>query len=225
MSEQNGTTVGDWLSNVRAIGEPEAIEVRVKMDDGSEATREFTPAEIGTPAPETPEGEPEDEPEPEAGQVQCDSCARIFDGQQAFYGHLASCDGSIAGETPEPEDEPEPEPETLAAMPEDERDALLATLEASHESNPEAIKNALQERDLLQSGEDYVAAFGECPAEHHDAPIGRNAGEPFCAGCCKKSKGFRVAGFSDGQDDIFATLIEGGKTPAEAWQHARTLDA
>ncbi|UBF22367.1 hypothetical protein HRTV-11_gp110 [Halorubrum virus HRTV-11] len=102
-------------------------------------------------------------------------------------------------------------------LPKDEQDELRKEFENDPEGVIETVK------DRLEDGEDYAAFGGECPAEQHDhdqSPIGRNFDEngfkPFCAGCLRKKTGFHLTTLTEGENDIFSTLIEGGKNPEEA---------
>ncbi|AGC34371.1 hypothetical protein HSTV2_104 [Halorubrum sodomense tailed virus 2] len=129
----------------------------------------------------------------------------------------ATPEGSEAVEVANTDGEAVEDDRKFGELPKDEQDELRKEFENDPEGVIETVK------DRLEDGEDYAAFGGECPADHHDhdqSPIGRNFDEngfkPFCAGCLRKKTGFHLTTLTEGENDIFATLIEGGKNPEEA---------
>lgn len=242
MSESIGKAVGEWLTNVATLGEFEGVAVTVAMDDGTELRKEFGDVEVETQAPKEPEpDEAPDDPEGVDEASLREEWAKIASDDWNKFQKLARNFGVTEGKrqhridqlielevapgdtleeseaTLEEGEADEQDDRKFSELPKEEQDELRKEFENDPEGMMETVK------DRLETGEDYTAFGGECPADHHDhdqSPIGRNFGEdgfkPLCAGCLRKKTGFHLTTLGEAENDIFATLIEGGKSPEEA---------
>lgn len=246
MSDSNPTAaVESWLNNAADLmGEdPFGVAIVVQFPSG-ELRKEFGDVELEARSPkesetQTPKGSEPDDAEGVTDEASLrDEWQSIASDDWNKFQSMAAEHGVTEGDgaeristlvemgvTPDGEavevensdGEAVEDNRKFSELPKDEQDELRKEFENDPEGVIETVK------DRLEDGEDYAAFGGECPADHHDhdqSPIGRNFDEngfkPFCAGCLRKKAGFHLTTLGEAENDIFATLIEGGKSPEEA---------
>jgi hypothetical protein len=113
------------------------------------------------------------------------------------------------------------DPESFADLSENKQDALRNAVE----TDPSEA-DFKQAKDLLETGEDYVALAREClnAGEHEGETVGAKLTKdgiiPFCNGCEHKADTVTVERLSDTEQTIFSTLRKGGMKSSEALEAA-----
>jgi len=120
--------------------------------------------------------------------------------------------GDPSGGTPE-----QSEPESFTELSENKQDELRAAVE----TDPSEV-DFQQAKDLLETGEDYVALAGECinRSEHEGETVGAKLTKdgiiPFCNGCEHKADTVTVDRLSETEKTIFNALRKGGMVSSKA---------
>jgi len=215
---------------------PTGVSVTIEFEDGTTMDHTWGAVEA-TSEPTTPEqGEPTT-PERNEAEIR-DAWAKIaaddwpeFQAAAAEYGvysmkRAAMIDtladmGVMPGDDPSdgaPDDAPEQsEPESFVDLSEDEQDDLRAAVE----TDPSEA-DFKQAKDLMETGDDYVALSGECinHAAHEGEAVGANLTKdgliPFCNQCEHKADDVTVERLSDTEQAVFSALRKDGTVSSKA---------
>jgi len=120
--------------------------------------------------------------------------------------------GDTSDDTPD-----QSEPEKFTDLSEDEQSELRDAVKTDPSDT-----DFKQAKDLMETGEDYVALAGEClnHGEHGRGQVGANLTEdgliPFCNACEHKADTVIVERLSETEETIFSTLRKGGMVSSKA---------
>ena len=237
MSDQiEADEIAQFVAKAANFDTPDGVSVTVEFDDGSVITHEWGTVET-TPEPSTPEQGVPSTPEPGEAEIR-DAWARIaaddwpeFQAAAAEFGvhNMKRADmidtltdmGVMPGDDPSgdtSDDTPDQsEPESFADLSEEKQDDLRAAVETDPLDT-----DFKQAKDLLATGEDYVALAGEClnHGEHGREMVGAKLTKdgiiPFCNGCEHKADTVIVERLSETEQTVFNALREGGMVSSKA---------
>ena len=223
MSDQiEADEIAEFVNKAADFETLRGVSIAIEFDDGTTmdhewGTVEASPEQGGSTTPEQGEAEirdawariaADDWPEFQAKAAEYDVVSMK---REPMIDKLADM-GVMPGDSHD-----QSEPESFTELSEDEQDALRDAVK----TDPSEA-DFKQAKDLLETGEDYVALAGECI--NHGAHEGETVGAkltkdgiiPFCNACEHKADEVVVERLSETEETIFDALRNNGMPSSEA---------
>jgi len=227
MSDQiEADEVAQFINKAANFETPSGVSVVVEFDDGTVMSHEWGAVEA---TPETTTETTTETPERNEAEIR-DAWAKIAADEWSKFQSMAAEHGVVnmkrepmvdtltdMGVMPGEDTTEQSEPESFADLSEDNQDELRAAVKTDPSDT-----DFKQAKDLLETGEDYVALAGECL--NHGAHEGEMVGAkltkdgiiPFCNRCEHKADDVTVERLSETEETIFSTLRKGGMLSSKA---------
>ena len=222
--------VAEFVNKAASFETPSGVSVTIEFEDGTVMSHEWGAVDATSePTPETTT----ETPERNEAEIR-DAWAKIAADEWSKFQSMAAEHGVVnmkrepmvdtladMGVMPGEDTTEQSDPESFADLSEEKQDDLRAAVETDPSDT-----DFKQAKDLLATGEDYVALAGEClnrgahEGEMVGAKLTKDGIIPFCNRCEHKADDVTVDRLSETEETIFSTLRKGGMVSSKALEAA-----